>query len=70
MLQNDILSIGFSTDKPITSIEEDRFSRSEYASRIADSVMNMTDPSSLVIGINGDWGSGKSSLLNMIEQSL
>lgn len=56
-------------DRPITSIAEDRFSRSDFARKVAGLCASKT-PESRVIGLYGKWGDGKSSLLNMVSTSL
>ncbi|MBP7556662.1 MAG: hypothetical protein KA821_10380 [Chitinophagaceae bacterium] len=56
-------------DRPITSVEEDRFNRSAFAQKIASLCASRT-PSSRVIGVYGKWGDGKSSLLNMVSALL
>lgn len=60
----------YSSDQPITSKEHDRFGRWPFAERIADTIAKRSDPSSLVIGLFGAWGDGKTSTLRMMEQAL
>jgi hypothetical protein len=60
----------YSSDQPIRSKEQDRFNRSPFAQRIAETLAGRTDPSSLVIGIYGPWGDGKSSTLYLMEEVL
>jgi hypothetical protein len=57
-------------DTPITGAEDDALSRVDYAKGIADSIAAYAPTDSVVLGIVGPWGSGKSSLLNMIVSSL
>ena len=57
-------------DQPITSSSQDRLGRLSIARAIAGQLCAYSDPDSLVIGINGPWGSGKSSLLNLIAEQL
>lgn len=40
-------------DRPINSLQEDRFQRNKFAKRIAEICVNNRYPSSLVIGIYG-----------------
>lgn len=61
---------GYGTDEPISSSAEDRFSRKEFAYRVAHTVAHRVSPSSLVVGLYGAWGEGKTSVLRMIEESL
>lgn len=59
----------FSPDLPITSARHDLLNRSGFAAA-ARAIRGWTQEASLVIGLFGDWGSGKSSLKNMILESL
>ena len=60
----------YTADEPIASRHEDRFSRWPFAERIAHVLANRTDSSSIVIGIYGPWGDGKTSVLNMMAEAL
>ncbi len=60
----------YSSDRPITSKDEDKFNRWPFAERIADTIVRRTDTTSLVVGIYGIWGDGKTSVLNMMEDAL
>lgn len=61
---------GYVTDAPITEASDDRFSRAPFAKRIARTIIAQRDSASLVVGIYGPWGDGKTSVLNLIEQVL
>lgn len=50
--------------------EKDRLGFVEVANRIANSIVDRASKDGLVIGLDGEWGSGKSSLLHLIERSL
>jgi|GEM_PF-1851358 len=56
-------------DKPIESPEFDLFRRDELANKIAKLISEKNSGESLVIGLYGKWGTGKSSLLNLIACS-
>ena len=60
----------YSSDSPIYDQEHDRFSRWGFSDRIAQVISRRSDPSSIVIGLYGIWGDGKTSVLNFIEKSL
>lgn len=61
---------GYVTDAPITQPPEDRFSRATFAERIARTIIAQRDSASIVVGIYGPWGDGKTSVLNLIEHVL
>lgn len=50
--------------------EKDRLGFAEVANRVANSIIDRASKDGLVIGIDGEWGSGKSSLLHLIERAL
>ena len=61
------LSIFFS-DAPIIEPESDTLNRNEIAKNITEILSNkISDQDSFVIGIDGEWGSGKTSLINLIK---
>lgn len=60
----------FHGDRPIGSDSEDRFGFAALAERIADSLTLQAADKGFVFGLEGKWGSGKSSLLALILQRL
>lgn len=56
----------FNSDKPIENASQDLLSRDEFAKRFAKALLDYEDISGLCIGLFGAWGSGKTSLLNLI----
>ncbi len=60
----------FIGNDPITASAQDRFGRQPFAARIAATILKRRDPASLVIGLYGAWGTGKSSVLNLLEDEL
>jgi predicted KAP-like P-loop ATPase len=60
----------YSADKPIQQPEQDHFQRAPFAKRIAQTINDRNSDDSLVIGIYGEWGEGKTSLMNLIEGHL
>lgn len=57
-------------DKPIDSPDDDKFGFKSLAKAIADSISKMKSPEGTVIAINGPWGSGKSSFINLVRHHL
>jgi len=57
-------------DNPVQTKEYDLLHRYPLAHRIAEMVRNFKDHDSLVIGIEGEWGSGKTSFINLILEDL
>ena len=60
----------FSSDRPIMSAKEDRLGRSNFSDYFAAAIRGWKGNDSLVIGLYGPWGSGKSSIKNMVLESL
>lgn len=58
------------SDAPINDPSLDVFNRYPFAQRVSSVISRRKDPSSIVIGIYGAWGEGKTSLLNFIEHEL
>jgi predicted KAP-like P-loop ATPase len=57
----------FSSDKPINKISEDILGRSNFSKELAKAIVNADSKESLIVALNGTWGSGKSSVINMVE---
>jgi tetratricopeptide (TPR) repeat protein len=68
--QPDLFPTGESlwSDSEITQVDDDQFGYRDYASVLAGLARRAGTP--LVIGIFGAWGSGKSSLMRMIQENL
>jgi len=47
------------SDAPIEDSIQDRFRRENWTRRIAETIAAQGDPASLVVGIYGPWGDGK-----------
>lgn len=56
------------TDLPLINSEDDKLGRFSFATEIAEGLVNSfrNNNESIVLGINGNWGSGKSTLINFI----
>lgn len=60
----------FNSDKPIESITEDILGRGNTAKELGKNILNYKSKDSLIIGIIGKWGSGKTSFINLVLESL
>lgn len=60
----------FSTDKPITNVRDDKMGRSGFAERLAKAIINFNTADSYAIALQGAWGCGKTSVLNMAIQKI
>ncbi|EKD53694.1 MAG: hypothetical protein ACD_60C00160G0016 [uncultured bacterium] len=60
----------FDADRPIQKNEQDRLGRSGFAKYLARSILDHKNPESLVIGLYGGFGTGKTSLINLIAEEL
>ena len=56
----------FAADKPIRHGEDDKYGREKYVDNLAYALLTGDDSDGLVVGIEGAWGSGKTSLKNML----
>ena len=56
--------------QPINDPEQDVLGRRKLAVGIAEAIAGYSDTSSLVVALYGTWGTGKTSLLNMVMRSL
>jgi len=60
----------FISDKPIQSSSEDIIGRKYFAHSVAETILSYETTNDLVLGLFGDWGSGKTSLLNLIVERI
>jgi predicted KAP-like P-loop ATPase len=57
-------------DYPITRREEDRLGFSPIAEHLARAIVDQMAPQGFVLGIEGKWGSGKTTLINLTIDAL
>ena len=60
----------FDADKPIVKSEEDKLGRKSFSKSLAEAINRYTSKDSLVVGLFGKWGTGKTSIVNMILEDL
>jgi hypothetical protein len=57
-------------DKPIDDIKNDQLGFTDYVHALREFITSQDTTTPLTIGINGAWGSGKSSLMRMLQREL
>lgn len=57
-------------DKPLNPSEKDLLGYNIYAEELADKITKSHFSQSFAIGINGNWGMGKTSFINLLKQYL
>ena len=59
-----------SPDLPIMKSSEDKLNRESFAKILANVILQSAFPTSFTVGLYGAWGSGKTSLLNMVIEQI
>src|ERR1700676_3952694 len=57
-------------DQPIKEPEDDLLGVAPFAHALAESILKMAPAKGFVMALPGEWGSGKSSILNLIERRI
>ncbi len=60
----------FNTDKPINKLSEDKLERSSFAKQLAHAIMQFKTQDNYAISLQGKWGCGKTSVLNMAVEEI
>jgi predicted KAP-like P-loop ATPase len=60
----------FNGDRPVESSEQDRLGFTASANQVAEAIQKFASPEGFVLGLEGAWGSGKSSYVNLIINAL
>ena len=55
-------------DVPIADIKDDRFNVGQYINGLSSFILTCDTP--MTVSIQGDWGSGKTSMMNMVEANI
>lgn len=67
---NVLFPDSFISDSPLSESTRDKFKRWPFAQKLAQIILSHSGPDSLVIGINGKWGEGKTTVLKFIEAEI
>ena len=57
-------------DSPIEHAEDDLYGVSPFAKSLAQSIRSIKAPIGTTIALNGQWGSGKTSVINIVRQEI
>src|SRR5215469_18502372 len=68
--QNHNSSVRLSADKPIQRRDQDVLGRSRFSEAVARAIRGWLGRESIVIALYGPWGNGKTSIKNMVVDSL
>jgi predicted KAP-like P-loop ATPase len=68
MTQED--GVELHSDTPLDNPSDDELGYEEFSMNLAETIERRSPSESFVIGIYGEWGSGKSTVLNFVEQYL
>ena len=60
----------FADDEPIKSSKDDLLGREHFVSQMSSTILELKNNNGVCIGINGKWGSGKTSIINMIVSEI
>ena len=57
----------FIEENPISLLDDDKLNRRKFAESLAQSILNHKNEHCLTISLMGKWGSGKTSIIKMVE---
>lgn len=63
-------AINYFADNPISTASEDLLQRSKFVERIVREIEMINASQGYVLAVMGQWGSGKTSVLNLVKESL
>ena len=63
-------TISISADRPKEELDEDLLGHPKFAKILSDCILQYEHEDCLVLGLYGDWGSGKSTILNFVKRHL
>lgn len=64
------IPLAYNSDLPIQKSAEDQYEFVPFANHVIDEIFSGKQPESIVVGLSGLWGSGKTSLLNLMDERL
>lgn len=62
--------MNYNSDKPIESSEQDLLGRTTFSKQLGEAIYKYDGKDGLVIGVFGKWGTGKTSILNMVVKQI
>lgn len=62
--------MNYNSDKPIESSEQDLLGRTTFSKQLGEAIYKYDGKDGLVIGVFGKWGTGKTSILNMVVKDI
>lgn len=60
----------YNLDKPIENKQQDLLHRTEFARHFAKDIVMLSEKNNFTIALNGCWGAGKTSLINLIKNEI
>lgn len=69
-MKKEIIPSEICSDQPIHSLEDDLLGRGRFANAVANAIRHWREDQSLIVGLNGRWGTGKTSIKNMVVSLL
>ncbi len=62
--------MSYKSGNAIITAKEDKLNRNNFKTAIAKSINNYSNNEMVAFGLNGAWGSGKSSIINLIKEEI
>ncbi|WP_448946988.1 KAP family P-loop NTPase fold protein [Lachnoanaerobaculum sp.] len=60
----------YNSDRPIETVNQDLLGRSTFSKKLAEAIYKYSGRDGLVIGLFGKWGTGKTSILNIVVNEI